>query len=201
MSEASAAEAIAAVIEGGRFAAEHGWIPATSGNFSARVDAARAAVTATGTDKGALRPEDVLVVEIDGPAHPRASAEAELHLALYQARPDIGAILHIHSLPAAVLGEQYEAEGQIVLSQVELLKALQGVTTHETRVAVPVFANSQDIPILALEVVPAVAKGWGFVLAGHGLYAWGRTIAEAKRHTEAFDYLFAYHLERERLRR
>ncbi|MFN5017663.1 class II aldolase/adducin family protein, partial [Bradyrhizobium sp.] len=52
--------AVDAVIEAGRRSAERGWVPATSGNFSIRVDAERIAVTRSGVDKGRLTPNDVL---------------------------------------------------------------------------------------------------------------------------------------------
>ena len=91
--------AIAAVIEAGRKASLRHWVPATSGNFSARVDANTIAITRSGTDKGALTSADVLIVDLDAP-DPRASAEAPLHYAIYRDLPSVNAIFHIHS-PAA----------------------------------------------------------------------------------------------------
>ena len=40
---------------------------------------------------------------------------------------------------------------------------------------------------------------WGYLIDGHGLYAWGRTMAEARRHLEAFEFLFASELELRKL--
>ena len=40
----------------------------------------------------------------------------------------------------------------------------------------------------------------GFLLAGHGLYAWGATAADARRHVEALEFLLACRLEERRLR-
>jgi 2,3-diketo-5-methylthio-1-phosphopentane phosphatase len=87
-----------------------GWVDATSGNFSARVDACRIAITRSGLDKGRARPADLVFVEIDGvvgvggagvPAgavgSPPPSAETPLHLALYRWSPLIGAVAHTHS--------------------------------------------------------------------------------------------------------
>ncbi len=199
---ADSAAAVRAVIDAGAASARRNWVPATSGNFSARVDANRVAITATGTDKGALRDDDVIVVGLDEAKHPRASAEAPLHYALYRARPDIGAVWHVHSLNATLASLRLAENGKIVLKDMELLKAFSGIKTHETAITVSVFANTQDIDALAEEVIAgAVGRTGvhGFLLAGHGLYAWGRTPAEAWRHLEAFDYLFALQLELRRL--
>src|SRR6185503_18100876 len=85
-------EAIRGVIALAHHAGTRGWIPATSGNFSVRIDGTHAAVTASGSDKTKLTGDGVIVAEIAGAPHPRASAEAPLHLALYRVSPEIGAV-------------------------------------------------------------------------------------------------------------
>jgi methylthioribulose-1-phosphate dehydratase len=158
------------------------------------------AVTLSGRDKGALTSEDFVAVAIDAPPPPGVSAEAPLHALMYRRDPGIGAVLHVHSLTATLASLESEASGAVVLEGYEMLKALAGITTHEARVEVPVFANDQDIPRLARRVEARVGPGtWGYLIAGHGLYAWGRNVAEARRHVEAFDFLLA--CEREKTRR
>lgn len=201
---APADSAVEAVIEAGRFCGDRGWVPATSGNFSVRIDAGTAAMTATGTDKSSLTAEDVLIAGIEDAPHPKASAEAALHLALYRKFPEVNAVFHVHSMVTAVAGKLFENDGKIALEGAEVLKALSGIKTHETRVNLHVFPNSQDIPALAEIVMPKVTAdpaAHGFLLAGHGLYAWGKTPAETRRHLEALDYLLTYTLELERYRR
>lgn len=196
--------AVGEVIAAGRLCAARGWVPATSGNFSVRIGAGSVAITATGTDKGTLVPSDVLAVPVEGDPHPRASAEAALHLALYRALPDVGAVFHVHSLVSALAGRLHSSEGKVILRSAELLKALDGIRSHEAVVEVPVFANSQNIEALAAKVVPRVTSDpsiKGFLLAGHGLYAWGQDAAGASRHLEALDYLLTYTLELERFER
>ncbi|NEL42183.1 MAG: methylthioribulose-1-phosphate dehydratase, partial [Xanthomonas perforans] len=84
----------------------------------------------------------------------------------------------------------------------ELLKAFEGNTTHETAVDVPVFANTQDMQVLAAQVEALLDKQslWGYLIEGHGLYAWGRNMAEARRHLEAFEFLLHCELELLKLR-
>ena len=77
-----------------------GWTPATSSNFSRRLDAAHAAITVSGRDKGRLVEDDIMVVDFDGKAvgsDHRPSAETLLHTQLYRRFPDIGCVLHTHS--------------------------------------------------------------------------------------------------------
>jgi methylthioribulose-1-phosphate dehydratase len=67
------------------------------------------------------------------------------------------------------------------------------VTTHATTLVVPVFANDQDTDRLAQAVdawMAAHAPVHGYLLAQHGFYTWGATVADALRHVEAFDHLF-----------
>ncbi|GAB7127742.1 methylthioribulose 1-phosphate dehydratase [Silvimonas sp. JCM 19000] len=190
------------VIAAGRFAAARGWVPATSGNFSARVDADHIVVTRSGADKGALTPDDLALIDIRAPLPPGLSAEAPLHVARYQADARIGAIFHVHSTAAALVSRRYAAEGAITLQGWELQKAFAGVSSHLAVLRVPVFANSQDTVALADEVEARwrseTASAPGYLLAGHGLYAWGRDGRETLRHLEAFDVLLQLQLEWER---
>lgn len=196
----SFAEAARDVVAMARFAGERHWVPATSGNFSVRIDEARAALTATGADKARLAEADVIEAEIAGAKHPRASAEAPLHLTRYRADPTIGAIAHIHSLPATVLSRRHEREGVLRLQGWELLKAFAGVRTHETALDIPIVPNDQDTDRLAALVEERLAKAGpvpGYLIAGHGLYVWGANAKEAIRHMEAFDFLLTAELHQE----
>jgi methylthioribulose-1-phosphate dehydratase len=85
----------------------------------------------------------------------------------------------------------------------EMQKALAGIASHEAVVDVPVFANDQDTVALAATVEARLegAEGVpGYLLAGHGLYAWGATLGDARRHLEGLEFLLACVLEERRLR-
>ena len=186
----------------GRYAAARGWVPATSGNFSCRVDRRHAAMTRSGIDKGAIGPGDIAVISIDEPAPAGLSAETPLHLARYRTDPAIGAILHVHTVAATVLSKLDAARGAVTTDGLEMHKSI-GVRTHESAVEIPIFANDQDTAALAERVearLGADAPVPGFLLAGHGLYAWGATAADARRHLEGLEFLLACHLEERRLR-
>lgn len=182
-----------------------GWTPATSSNFSMRLDGQYAAVTVSGRDKGKLTEDDIMVVDFDGHAvatEQRPSAETVLHTRLYRRMPDIGCVLHTHSLSQTLASKLYSGAGHIRFEEYELIKAFRGQETHETIMDVPVLANNQHIPTLAAQVDVLLDKGpmWGYLIEGHGMYAWGRDMAEARRHLEAFEFLINCELEMRKLR-
>jgi methylthioribulose-1-phosphate dehydratase len=181
------------LIDAGRFIDSKGWVPATSGNFSARLPDGTIAITVSGKHKGQLKLDDIMLIDADANSldGKQPSAETVLHTSLYKRFPDTQSILHPHSLNATLVSRIFKSE--IVLEDYELLKALCGITTHESRVVVPIFANDQNIPRLAELVeqyldnhVPCLA----YIIAGHGLYTWGTSVQEALRHLEALDFLF-----------
>ncbi len=181
-----------------------GWTPATSSNFSSRLDDRHAAITVSGRDKGRLTPDDIMVVDFDGAAvgsgH-RPSAETLLHTQLYRRFGEVGCILHTHSRNQTVASRLFAGAGHVRLEGYELLKAFRGNETHETAIDVPVLPNSQHMPTLAAQVDALLDRGpmWGYLIDGHGLYAWGRDMAEARRHLEAFEFLFDCELDLRRL--
>lgn len=183
-----------ALIDAGRYLFQQGWVPATSGNFSARLADGSIAITVSGRHKGRLIADDIMRINAQGePFNPaqRPSAETLLHTSLYQRYPELRAVLHTHSMNATLLSRRI---GQVLrLEGYELLKAFRGITTHESVVEVPNFANDQDISRLAelidnyLDSHPPIH---GYLITGHGLYTWGGSVEEALRHVEAFEFLF-----------
>jgi methylthioribulose-1-phosphate dehydratase len=183
----------AELIEAGRFIHSQGWAPATSGNFSALLSDGSIAITVSGKHKGELAPGDIM--RVDGEGRPldgqKPSAETLLHTAIYRRYPWAGSVLHPHSPNAALVSRLFAHE--LVLEDYELLKALEGIETHETRIVVPIFANDQNIPRLALKVDEYIEMHgdiYGYIIAGHGFYTWGSSVKDALRHAEALEYLF-----------
>ncbi len=178
-----------------------GWVPATSGNFSARAGE-RILITPSGLDKGTLQPADLLEVDDEGSVvagSGRPSAEIALHLLLYRARPQADAILHVHSVWNTLISRYYAAQGHVPLEGYEILKGLSGVTTHAYLERVPVLENTQDYAILSAQLADALAQNpaaHGVLLSRHGLYTWGQSVAEARRHLEALEFLFEVEMRR-----
>ena len=138
-----------------------GWTPATSSNFSRRLDDRHAAITVSGRDKGKLTEADIMVVDFDGKAigsEHRPSAETLLHTQLYRRFADIGCILHTHSQNQTVASRLFAADGHVRLADYELLKAFRGNETHETTLDLPVLPNSQHMPTLAAQVETLIGQ-------------------------------------------
>ncbi len=188
------------IIEAGRFLYGRGWSPATSSNYSARLSATEALLTVSGKHKGQLGIDDVLATDLSGNSlepGKKPSAETLLHTQLYSWRPEIGAVLHTHSVNATVLSRLTPGDS-IEFEDYELQKAFSGVSTHESTVRVPIFDNDQDIERLATKVQPwleAHPDCVGYLIRGHGLYTWGARMSDALRQIEAFEFLFECELK------
>ena len=181
------------LIEAGDFIHNRGWVPATSGNFSARLSDGSIAITVSGRHKGELNLDDIMRVDETGRSldGKKPSAEVLLHVALYRRYPRVGAVLHPHSPSATLVSRLFPA--RLVLEDFELLKALEGIDTHETRLVIPIFPNDQNIPRLSLKVDEYIEMHGdisAYIIAGHGFYTWGTTVKDALRHVEALEFLF-----------
>ncbi|AOE86240.1 methylthioribulose 1-phosphate dehydratase [Pseudomonas sp. TCU-HL1] len=188
------------IIDAGRFLYGRGWSPATSSNYSTRLSATEALLTVSGKHKGQLGPDDVLATDLNGNSlepGKKPSAETLLHTQLYRWKPEIGAVLHTHSVNATVLSRLTLAES-LVFADYELQKAFSGIDTHESQVLVPIFDNDQDIARLAAKVQPWLDQHpdcVGYLIRGHGLYTWGPRMSDALRQVEAFEFLFECELK------
>jgi len=195
------AEAAAALVEAGQRMDARAWVPGSAGNLSARLDAESVAITRSGVHKGRLKAEDVIEVSLDGTAREQGqkpSAETLLHCQLYRLFPPIGAVLHGHSVAATVLSM---LDAPIYFSGYEVVKAF-GFPTHDVDVELPIFENDQDIARLAGVIEPRLVEDTpvGYVIRGHGVYAWGTSVEHAFWRLEALEFLLNCELERRKLK-
>ena len=183
--------------ETGRAFHARGWALGTSGNYSAvlREKPLRLLITSSGVDKAYLSKKHFL--EIDERANllrgdGRPSAESLLHVAVARGR-GAKSILHTHSVWSTILSDRHATKHKsMAIRGYEMLKGLEGVKTHEHEEWIPIFENSQDIPALAKDVEALLkqdSRPHGFLLRGHGLYTWGESVAQARRHIEIFEFL------------
>jgi methylthioribulose-1-phosphate dehydratase len=185
------------LVELGRDFHRRGWVLGTSGNFSAvvQLEPLRLAITASSLDKGQLKPEDILEVNSEGqavtPSQGRPSAETLLHVAIVHSL-GAGAVLHTHSVWSTILSDYHIGHGGFFIEGYEMLKGLDGVGTHEHREWIPILENNQDMQVLAAETRKALEENpgiHGFLIRRHGMYTWGKDLAEAKRHVEILEFL------------
>ena len=197
----------------GRLFHQRGWSVGTSSNYSVvcSPDPVELIVTASGRDKGRLSRLDFVHLGADGkpvePDQPKSSAETMLHVVLagYRCWDDLenpagpklasGSILHTHSIWGTLLSDHFFSDGGIEFSGYEMLKGLEGITTHEATHWLTIFENTQDIPVLAAEIEKVLKEKpetmtHGFLIRNHGLYTWGRDVFAARRHIEIYEFLF-----------
>jgi len=184
--------------EVGRHCYARGWALGTSGNFSAvaRKNPLTLAITTSGVDKGLLEPDQIVEIDEYGRVvrgEGRPSAEASLHLAIVRSR-GAGAVLHTHSIWSTILSDAVSDEsGGVAIEGYEMLKGLDGVRTHEHREWLPIVENSQDWATAAPGIEAKLREHpevHGILIRRHGLYTWGKDLAEAKRQLEILEFLF-----------
>lgn len=198
------------VIQIASFCAQKGYVPATSGNFSVRHDLSSIAITVSGKEKGNLTPNDVMLIDYQAKPidNKLPSAESLLHSSLYSLNSEIQAIAHIHSPTSTVLSKfLFERDKrELILENLELLKALSGVKTHEHKEIIPIFENTQNIPHLVDQVEKYIDEKpkdqlfHGYLIAGHGLYTWGKDALEVIRHVEALNSLLDFYILEQQLK-
>lgn len=180
--------------------ASRGWFPGTSGNLSVRVgeyqpEQFHFAVTASGKDKSVHTPEDYLFVDQEGrPCEAtglKPSAETLIHCEIYR-KTGCGAIFHVHTIDNNLISEWYGEQGYVPAQSIELIKAFN-IWDEDASIRIPILPNYADIPKIA-ELVPDALNPAipGILLRNHGIYAWGQNAFEAKRHLEAFEFIFEY---------
>ena len=193
-------QAIDGLREIGREFHSRGWSVGTSSNYSVVVarDPLELLVTASGKDKGKLASTDFVRVDGNGvptfEGQPKSSAETLLHTVL-ATQPDVGAVLHTHSVWGTLLSQHYASAGGFEIHDYEMLKGLAGVKTHEHTEWIQIFENTQDIASLAEKLAGQLEdqdRRWkhGFLIRQHGLYTWGQDLFEARRHIEILEFLF-----------
>jgi len=194
-----------AIADTARELAMLGWTPATSSNFSMRVDADHAAITISGRHKGLLGRDDIMLIDLHSNAvgtDARPSAETALHTQIYRRWPEMQAVLHTHSRAQSVASRLYARDGVIRLQGWELQKAITGYSTHDSVLQIPVFPNTQQMPELVARVDAWLDAGQplhAYLIEGHGIYTWGRDMVETVRHLEALEFLLGCELDLRKL--
>jgi methylthioribulose-1-phosphate dehydratase len=184
--------------ETGREFYRRGWALGTSGNFSILLarKPLRLCITAAGNEKGTLDETNFLELDADAEilqGFGRPSDETLLHLTIYRLRPKARCILFSNSVWGTILADRLYVDGAISLHGYEILKGLPGVTSHEHSEKVPIIENSQDY-IAQSHVIENVLHDAGDIhgifIRKHGLFTWGETVSQARRHVEIFEFLF-----------
>jgi len=184
--------------EAGRVFYARGWGRGASGNYSVLLarKPMRLCITAAGNEKGTL--DETNFLELDDDAEilqgfGRPSDETMLHLSVYRLRPRARCILYSQTVAGMILSDRNFVDGAISIQGYEALKGLSGVTSHDHTELVPIVENSQDQIALSHVIQNVLLENpniHAIYIRRHGLFAWGETVEQARRHIETLEFLF-----------
>ncbi|MEP7354989.1 MAG: class II aldolase/adducin family protein [Acidobacteriota bacterium] len=160
------------IVRVGRFMYEKGWVASNDGNISIRLDENRILATPTSISKGMLRPEDLIITDLDGnkiSGERERTSEMGMHLTIYRTRPDVNAVVHAH--PPAATGFAVAGRALNVGILPEVIVSLG---------AVPLAAYGEPgTEALSDGMMPYLANYDALLLANHGAVAYGDCIDRA----------------------
>jgi L-fuculose-phosphate aldolase len=159
-----------------------GYMPGTSGNLSVRLDRHRLLVTPTGCSKYMLRSDDMVIVDLDGrhiAGRRKVTSEVGMHLAIYNQREDVEAVIHSHPPVATgfacagrALDEMICQEGAMTLGPVPLAR----------------YATT-GTPEVAASLAPHILYHQAILMANHGAVSYGPNLLDAFLKMETLEHL------------
>jgi L-fuculose-phosphate aldolase len=165
----------------GRWLYRLGFMPGTSGNLSARLDATRLLATPTGCSKYLLRSADMVVVDLDGrqlSGSRKVTSEIGMHLAIYRERPDVNAVVHSH--PPIATG--FACAGR-PLDEPLCSEAI--MTLGAVPLAPYATTGTED---LAASLGPLIPRHSAILLANHGAVTYGDSLMDAFMKMETVEH-------------
>lgn len=161
------------IIEAGKKLVDLGLVLATWGNISCRVPKnSQFIITPSGMPYHELKIGDLVVMDLYGQVvegNRKPSSEYMMHSAVYQARPDVKAVVHTHSTCASSFAVAREEIPPILEEMAQLI----GGPVKVARYALPGTRELAECAVAALGERNAA------LLANHGVVACGTTINEA----------------------
>ncbi len=171
---------IQAMIDVGRRMYEKGFVAATSGNISARLDEERYLLTRSGVCKGDMTESDLVVCDAEGRSttEHRVTSEVLLHLTAYRLRPDVNAVIHAHPPATVALSLAGVSLGKALLP--EVVMTLGEVPTAP-------FAPPSS-PESAEAIRGLIPNHDAIILDRHGSLTVGRDLWEACHNLERLEF-------------
>ncbi len=171
----------AAIVEYGRILYERGFIAATDGNISLRLDEHRLLVTPTCMCKGMMSPEDLVVVDMNGrklEGHRDVSSELAMHLLIYRMRSDISAIVHAHPPTATGFAAAGIALDKALISEVVLTLGNVPLAKY----------GCPGTPELSNSLRPLIPDHDAILMANHGVVTYADELTRAFMHMETVEH-------------
>ena len=174
---------------------DQGWVSGTGGGISIRTDDT-IYLAPSGVPKERIQPEDLFVLDRSGDILERPKTEGlkpsecqSLFFNAYTLR-DAGAVLHSHSLNAMLVTLLFDDVFRV--THLEMMKGITGLGYHDT-CEIPIINNTayeSQLTESMAEAMEAYPQSHAVLVRRHGIYVWGKTWKEAKKHAECYDYLF-----------
>jgi L-fuculose-phosphate aldolase len=169
------------IVSFGKMLHQGAYVAATDGNLSVRLDEKRILATPTGMSKGALRPSDLVIVDMNGHlikgCH-KVSSEIAMHLMIYKLRADIHGIVHAH--PPTATG--FAAAG-MALNQPLVCEVVIGLGS------VPLAKyGTPGTPELPESLEPLISQHDAILMANHGVVAYAETLHRAYMKMETVEH-------------
>ena len=169
------------LVEFGRMLHTQGFVAATDGNLSVRLDARRVMVTPTGFSKGMLLPEDMVIVDFEGrklSGIQSPSTEIAMHLTIYKMRPDMRAVVHAHPCTATAFACAGIALDQPMCAEIVIALGAVPLAPYAT-------TGSAE---LSESLKPFIADHEAILMANHGVVAYGGDLQQAYLRMEAVEH-------------
>jgi L-fuculose-phosphate aldolase len=159
-----------------------GFMPGTSGNISVRLDRDRLLVTPTGVSKALLKASDMVIVDMNGTliaGTRKATSEIRMHLAVYQLRDDVGAVVHSHPPIATAFACSGRALNQILCQEAVMTLGAVPLARYAT-------TGTDEV---ATSIVPLIPGHEAILMSNHGAVSYGETVLEAFLKMETLEHL------------
>ena len=170
-----------AIVQFGRQLHDNGFVAATDGNLSVRLDDHRLLVTPTCMSKGAMRPADLVIVDMDGnrlSGTRRVSTEIGMHLLIYRLRPDVRGVVHAH--PPTATG--FAASG-FDLNRPLVCEVVVGLGS------IPLARyGTPGTPELTDALEPLIPNHDAILMANHGVVTFGSSLENAYMKMETVEH-------------
>lgn len=163
------------------------FVASNDGNISVRLSDDEIMITPSGVSKGYMKPEDILVVTLNGDVvsgDKKPSSEMKMHLEVYKARDDVRAIVHAHPQKATAFAVARIAFEKISLPEVVFSLGLISLAEYGT----------PTTDILPKKVVEKVRNVDALLLENHGALTVGKDVMDAYYKMETLEHFCAISL-------
>lgn len=158
-----------------------GFTPGTSGNLSVRLDSKFILATPTGVSKSMLSKEDMVIIDLDGKQYSgsrKVTSEIGMHLAVYNGRSDVSAVVHSHPPIATAFACAGRALDQPLCSEAIMTLGAVPLARYAT-------TGTDEVADSLAEFIP---DHEAILMANHGVVTYGKTLMDAFMKMETVEH-------------